>query len=486
MGNGLSAIWGSGPGDIYAVGGNGTIVHYDGSAWSIMNSGTTHWLLGIWGSGPSDIYAVGSGGTILHYNGLAWSAMDSGTAYELRGVWGSGSSDVYAAGQGLGRFATILHYDGTTWSSMNIDAPEQSAGTTPQLAGIWGSGPGDVYAVGRERTILQYNGTTWLHVFHEAGVDLAGIWGSGPGDIYAVGVATGGSSSAILHYNGTAWSTIWTSNSMLAGIWGSGPSDIYAVGYGGTILHYDGTTWSSMTSGTTNGLQGIWGSGPRDVRVVGGSGTILHIVPPAVTFEGPSRVGEAMALKATLSAACNWPVIIAYASVDDTAVAGTDYVASAGTLTIPPGEMSGTISIPVTLGAGAVGKTFHVNLSCADATLVTSRIDVTISETGIDLGKGVCGRGVGASNLIMFYAFCWMGLVCMRRTHRPKTLGAGLNSDQRPPTRSFFFTLNSRGLAKASSPGGEAGDTGTRRRGDAETRRRGDAVTGREGDVVWQ
>ena len=49
-----------------------------------------------------DVFAVGSNGytsgIILHYNGSAWSAMTSGTTNSLNGVWGSSGSDVFAVG----------------------------------------------------------------------------------------------------------------------------------------------------------------------------------------------------------------------------------------------------------------------------------------------------------------------------------------------------------------------------------------------------
>jgi hypothetical protein len=58
---------------------------------------------------------VGQSGTILHYDGVAWSAMSSGTGYSLRGVWGSSGADVFAVGEDR----TILRYDGTAWTAMN-------------------------------------------------------------------------------------------------------------------------------------------------------------------------------------------------------------------------------------------------------------------------------------------------------------------------------------------------------------------------------
>jgi hypothetical protein len=73
-----------------------------------MASWTIAPLYGVWGSSGSDVFAVGGGGTILHYNGFIWSSMASGTTNGLRDVWGSSESDVFAVGEG----GTILHYGG--------------------------------------------------------------------------------------------------------------------------------------------------------------------------------------------------------------------------------------------------------------------------------------------------------------------------------------------------------------------------------------
>ena len=61
QGNVLSAVWGSSGSDVFAVGGGGTILHYDGSSWSGMSSGTSNGLAGVWGSSGSDVFAVGGG-----------------------------------------------------------------------------------------------------------------------------------------------------------------------------------------------------------------------------------------------------------------------------------------------------------------------------------------------------------------------------------------------------------------------------------------
>jgi hypothetical protein len=147
---GLSELWASGPNNVYAVGGHPNcrlILRYDGSSWKeeynepVAGEG----LSSIWGSAPNDVFAVGTSGTILHYDGSTWSAMPSGTTAVLGEVWGTGPHDVYAVGPG----GTIVHYDGSTWSAMN-------SGVTVPLNCVWSSSPDDVFAVGHGDTILHY------------------------------------------------------------------------------------------------------------------------------------------------------------------------------------------------------------------------------------------------------------------------------------------------------------------------------------------
>src|SRR5438094_2977648 len=71
--NPIAAIWGGATDDVWAVGGAGTILHWDGHDWNPVPSGTTETLLGIWGSAPNDVWAVGqrwvsSQATLIHWD----------------------------------------------------------------------------------------------------------------------------------------------------------------------------------------------------------------------------------------------------------------------------------------------------------------------------------------------------------------------------------------------------------------------------------
>ena len=67
-------MWGNGASELWAVGDSGAIVHYNGSAWSLIpNSPTTATLHGVWGTAANDVWAVGDSGLILHFDGSEWS-----------------------------------------------------------------------------------------------------------------------------------------------------------------------------------------------------------------------------------------------------------------------------------------------------------------------------------------------------------------------------------------------------------------------------
>jgi len=69
---------------------------------------------GVWGTAPDDVYALGFAGSILRYDGTGWSEMDSGTDETLYSVWGAVSDDVYAVGYA----GVVVHYDGTAWETV--------------------------------------------------------------------------------------------------------------------------------------------------------------------------------------------------------------------------------------------------------------------------------------------------------------------------------------------------------------------------------
>jgi len=96
---------GSGPNDVWAVGWDGTILHFDGAAWSSMPSGTTDPLQAVRGTAANDVWIVGQGGSILHWDGATWSKAKGGGETSLTGL-AVASQHAWA----MSLTGTILHH----------------------------------------------------------------------------------------------------------------------------------------------------------------------------------------------------------------------------------------------------------------------------------------------------------------------------------------------------------------------------------------
>ena len=61
------SIWGSDANNIWAVGDAGSVLVWNGSAWSAHCAGTRHALLSVFAPSPKNVWAVGEAGTIVSF-----------------------------------------------------------------------------------------------------------------------------------------------------------------------------------------------------------------------------------------------------------------------------------------------------------------------------------------------------------------------------------------------------------------------------------
>jgi hypothetical protein len=134
----LSSVWAADDKSAYTAGSGGVIEHWDGSRWSAMDSGTSNDLFDIWGTGQGDVFAVGSNGTILHLGkDSRWTSMASPTNALIRSVKGSGPGNVFALSDGL-----LLHLRGAVWESIGPSSAPGVYGTKLTSLGVT---PNSVY-----------------------------------------------------------------------------------------------------------------------------------------------------------------------------------------------------------------------------------------------------------------------------------------------------------------------------------------------------
>ncbi len=222
-----------------------------------MVSGTEEWLLGVWGSSETNVFAVGTRGTLLHYDGLQWELLQSGTTQDLHAVWGSSAENIYI----VGKKGTILKGNGDSWSSVESGASEN-------LWGIWGSSEDDIYVTGDHSIILHWDGIEWTTMSSGSNAWIMNTWGSSATDVFAVGGFTDDdaeyetipalSGGAVLHFDGVRWSEMLVQDTgPLVGIWGSSATNVFVVGSAGTILHYDGIGGSRQENCVIEEICGI-------------------------------------------------------------------------------------------------------------------------------------------------------------------------------------------------------------------------------------
>ena len=160
------AIHGTGPGDVW-VAGTSRVWHHDGTAWSeAHHAAGLGALLGVWARSPTDVFAVGEGGAIVHFDGTSWQPMSSGTTRTLRGVYATATA-AYAVGDG----GTVLRHDGAAWQPM-------ASNVVLDLYAIHGTGDDDLFAVGDSGTIIHHDGIGWGPIRNPALDRLTGVWAS--------------------------------------------------------------------------------------------------------------------------------------------------------------------------------------------------------------------------------------------------------------------------------------------------------------------
>ena len=286
-----------------------------GARWIEMNSGSTEHLRGVWIAQDKSAFAVGDGGTILRFDGSAWSPMTSNTTNALYDVWGSSAADVAASG-----VDKVLLFEDNSWGEI-LDtssgqlytpvwiAPSSVAKNGSQgdiFVGVPDSGPFpmhwlyrydregeegekwgfgvavgsflvlafcgtsdpvgyDVYMVTESGDILhtrQLHGDDDLnpvdtHFFQPDPLFLVAAWFNPSNCDEAFGADELGN---IHRFNGSSWTDMnaGITDTTLYGMGGSSGSDVYAVGIDGSgngvIWHYNGTNWSKENIPTVPGL----------------------------------------------------------------------------------------------------------------------------------------------------------------------------------------------------------------------------------------
>ncbi|MFQ5411808.1 MAG: hypothetical protein ACE5EC_05905 [Phycisphaerae bacterium] len=302
----LSSVWGSGPDDVFVVGGTlcsqtqppdpscpvvppfclpdkAVIYHYDGSTWKQMSvpNGTLG-LVWIFGFSPTDVFAVGKCGAMIHYDGMTWSSIalpDSlkinGLFFpDLWGIWGQSRDTVWIVGGLCGLLQPVLiHFNANTNTFTKVDPfPDTNSRDPCQLLKVWGIGS-KTFAVGENGVILEHQGgMNWVIQSPGQAVSekFVSLWGTSESNI----VASGGQSKRYIgHYDGSSWSTYkQLDQAGLNAVYmdKNEPNMAIVGGLGGFLGRYDPATNELVMEHTAPiDIHAVWGDGNGRYYAVG-------------------------------------------------------------------------------------------------------------------------------------------------------------------------------------------------------------------------
>lgn len=180
----IYAVWGSDKSNVWAAGGNGTLLYWDGKTWENISNrnpcGTGNNLYGVWGlkqptltaqmQDDCRVWVVGDNGTVICFNGGSWDCskkvqLTSNRIPVLRKIWGNSSSDIWVVGgysKPVGSacpvYELILKRDGNQWTEEKLDNIEH-CGFITSVSGIDTS---NIWAVADTAKILRWDGKNWM------------------------------------------------------------------------------------------------------------------------------------------------------------------------------------------------------------------------------------------------------------------------------------------------------------------------------------
>lgn len=154
----INKIWGRSSSDLYIVGNNGNIAHYNGSSWRRVETGSTATLWDIWGIN-TEIYACGfrnspppAESILLKLTGDRVQALPLPPNFTPRALWFSNPHRLFIHNSRAGR--TIVKRADSSWIQMSPHATQAS------ITSLRGTNANDIFGVGSRR-IEHYNGETW-------------------------------------------------------------------------------------------------------------------------------------------------------------------------------------------------------------------------------------------------------------------------------------------------------------------------------------
>ncbi len=216
-------IYGVDQDNIFVVGSSGSFGVagiWDGISWEVTDflfhypQGDTIWgLRAVWATSQYNIWAVGHQGTIVHWNGEEWHKMKGiNNQLSFWDIHGFDEENIYAVGN-TSSTLFIYKFNGIEWQLFYTDNRGGSI-----TSSIWGPHKNLIYVTDAKEYRINYGNVFEFFIRGQESV-INRIRGSSANNIYTVG-----DFGEVFHYNGANWqkqTELYThpDSRLLQGIW---------------------------------------------------------------------------------------------------------------------------------------------------------------------------------------------------------------------------------------------------------------------------
>ncbi|MFC1480736.1 hypothetical protein ACFL6E_00620 [Candidatus Neomarinimicrobiota bacterium] len=193
--------------DVWVFSNFGAWVHWDGETWAtgyVNAHKGMFWK--VWGTSSSDFYIVGTNGSITHYDGTSFSLMDSGTDIDLRGIWGTADGKVFVNGHDDLHATVLLELKKGLWDlryDENSPIPSDYGGRVERVYRLFAWGDtlyADLSPGFLKSSISSGKNDVRSRGYVQMGIESVGIRGNCYNDIIIVDAY-----GVVTHYNGKSW-----------------------------------------------------------------------------------------------------------------------------------------------------------------------------------------------------------------------------------------------------------------------------------------
>ncbi|MDF2695642.1 MAG: hypothetical protein K0S65_4025 [Labilithrix sp.] len=291
----LNDVKGTSSSDVWAVGSLGTVLHYDGHAWTPSDLGTKHTLTSLAIRPDGEVWATSSVSTIYVHSagassdgGVEWHAV--APAHVDPAMWGA----VYAVASSPGSAWVWFGADSFEINVLRMKPNDAEIAVDMGLGdvhrafgrrvlGMHALSKDEIWAVGETGSGFQIKDADSKYPLVRAFntqtlATLHAVWAVAADDIWAVG-----SSGTVRRYRGAnVWDIVdgIPTTATLRGVWASSSSDVWIVGDNATIVHFDGTAWSRVPVAALGdrrpSLYSVWGADGGHVWA-SGDGVLLAL-----------------------------------------------------------------------------------------------------------------------------------------------------------------------------------------------------------------